>query len=245
MGRVPRVGVVVRGDLTDYFEVLWTMAPMSFPVPVLFLIALFWAIPTVAQQTGSASPPGSTSRGAAEHAMVKPGDRIALKIWMEPEMSDTFVVALSGDVILPKLGAVRASNHTVVALQDSLRRAYSAFLRNPSLEVTVLRRIGVHGEVHRPGLYLVDLTMTLRDIIAQAGGITPGGDANKISVIRDGERIQFSRGRGSEFVAAELVSGDQVAVGPRSWFERNSLAVVSTGAVVFSILIPVIRDLLN
>jgi polysaccharide export outer membrane protein len=103
----------------------------------------------------------------------------------------------------------------------------------------------VHGEVHRPGLYLVDLTMTLRDIIAQAGGITPAGDPNRISVVRDGERLQFSRGRGSEFVAAELVSGDQVAVGPRSWFERNSLAVISTAAVVVSILIPIIQSMVK
>lgn len=164
---------------------------------------------------------------------------------MEPEMSDTFTVALNGEVVLPKLGAVRATNFTVIALQDSLRQAYSQFLRNPSLEVTVLRRIGVHGEVHRPGLYLVDLTMTLRDIIAQAGGITPAADPDNISVVRDGQRIRFATGRGAEFVAAELVSGDQVAIGPRSWFERNSLAVVSTGAVVFSILVPIVRELLN
>lgn len=189
--------------------------------------------------------PGFAQAGLAEQAVVKPGDRIALRIWMEPEMSDTFVVALNGDVVLPKLGAVRATRFTIGALQDTLRLAYREYLRNPSLEITVLRRVGVHGEVRTPGLYLVDPTMTLRDIIAQAGGVTPAGDPNKISVVRDGERIRFASGRGAEFVAAELVSGDQVAVGPRSWFERNSLAVVSTGAVVFSILFPVVRDLLN
>ena len=218
---------------------------MDLRIQILSLLALFLAAPGAAQGTGESPSRGSPTQVSAEQATVKAGDRIALKIWMEPEMSDTFVVALNGDVVLPKLGAVRATDFTIVALEDSLRRAYRQYLRNPSLEITVLRRIGVHGEVHRPGLYLVDLTMTLRDIIAQAGGITPAGDAGKISVVRDGQRIRLGGGPGAEFFATELVSGDQVAIGPRSWFERNSLAVVSTGAVVFSILFPIVRDLLE
>ena len=218
---------------------------MRFYIYYPVLLALLVALPCAAQSPGQTEPARDKTQPSAEQATVKPGDRIALRIWMEPEMSDTFTVALNGEVVLPKLGAVRATNFTVIALQDSLRQAYSQFLRNPSLEVTVLRRIGVHGEVHRPGLYLVDLTMTLRDIIAQAGGITPAADPDNISVVRDGQRIRFATGRGAEFVAAELVSGDQVAIGPRSWFERNSLAVVSTGAVVFSILVPIVRELLN
>lgn len=206
---------------------------------------MFWRVFPLLLAVLCGVAPAAAQGSIAEQAAVKPGDRIALRIWMEPEMSDTFVVALNGDVVLPKLGPVRATRFTIGALQDTLRLAYREYLRDPALEITVLRRVGVHGEVRSPGLYLVDPTMTLRDIIAQAGGVTPSGDPNKISVVRNGERIRFPSGQGAEFVAAELVSGDQVAVGPRSWFERNSLAVVSTGAVVFSILFPIVRDLLN
>jgi protein involved in polysaccharide export with SLBB domain len=34
------------------------------------------------------------------------------------------------------------------------------------------RRVSVVGEVREPGIYLADLTMTLPDIIARAGGVT-------------------------------------------------------------------------
>ena len=209
----------------------------------MVLIFRFFAVLALASLAAPAIAQQAETRAVGEAARVRPGDRIALKVWMEPELSDTFTVAADGNVVLPKLGTVKASSHSVSALQDSLRQAYAVYLRNPALDVTVLRRIGVHGEVHRPALYWVDLTMTLRDVIAQAGGITPGGDPNKISVVRDGQRIRFENRQGAELVAAELASGDQVSVGSRGWFERNSLAVVSTAAVVFSIVFPIIRDL--
>lgn len=217
------------------------MALMNFRSCICFLTALFWTTSAVAQQTNSSAmqPPSA----ASELATVKPGDQVVLRVWREPELSGTFSVAASGDVILPRLGAVRASNHTVGALQDLLRLAYAEYLRDPAFEVTVLRRIGVHGEVNKPGLYLVDLTMTLRDVIAEAGGVTAVGDPNSITIVRGGQRIQFGKRQGAELLTAELVSGDQVAIGQRSWFERNSLAVVSTGAVVISLIVPVIRSI--
>lgn len=49
---------------------------------------------------------------------------------------------------------------------------YGGFLRAPELEVTVLRRIVVNGEVRMPSVYMVDVTLSLRDAIAQR--VTPG-----------------------------------------------------------------------
>jgi protein involved in polysaccharide export with SLBB domain len=171
---------------------------------------------------------------ASSSAQVRPGDRVALKIWNEPLMSDTFQVAESGEVILPKLGAVQVGNQRVEVLQDSLRKAYTAFLRNPSVEISVLRRVGVSGEVHQPGLYLADLTMTLPDIITRAGGLTEAGDPNDIVVLRGSERIRFARADQKSFVVAELRSGDQVIVGQRSFIARNPLVALSSALGLIS-----------
>lgn len=192
----------------------------------------------IALQTASAQSTGTTPHAEAR---LRPGDRIALKIWNEPEMSDTFHVAGTGEVVLPKLGAVKVVDQSAGSLQDSLRAAYGAFLRNPSVEVTVLRRIGVQGEVRNPDLYLVDLTMTLRDVIARAGGVTREGNARNVMVVRGEERISLAGDDIPQFRALELQSGDQVVVGRRSWFELNSLALVSTAAVIVSVLYPVLQ----
>ncbi len=204
------------------------------PVLAALLLGVLFAGPSMAQGL----PTGAAAR-------VRPGDAVALKIWNEPEMSDTFNIAASGEVVLPKLGGVRVTELGVAELQDSLRKAFSVYLRNPSVEVTVLRRVGVQGEVRQPDLYMVDLTMTLRDLIARAGGVSSDGDPGRIFVIRDGERVSFGKGDQARFTTADLVSGDQVVVGQKSWLSRNALAATGTVLGVATLVIPIVRDMLK
>ena len=191
-------------------------------------LLLLWLLPAIL----SAQSP---DRG------VLPGDRIALYIWNEPLMSDTFRIAETGFVTLPKIGEVHVAGQDALALQDSLRRAFAVFLRNPSVEVTVLRRIGVQGEVLTPGLYLADLTMTLRDVIATAGGVTQQGNPERIYIVREGAKTRVGESDLARFTAAELRSGDQVLIGRRNWFELNSLAIAGTAAVLVSVLVPLLQ----
>jgi protein involved in polysaccharide export with SLBB domain len=179
---------------------------------------------------------------AGADATIQPGDRVALRIWNEPLMSDTFPVSETGEVVLPNLGSVRVADRTASELQNSLREAYSEYLRNPSVAVTALRRVAVQGEVREPDLYLVDLTMTLRDVIALAGGVTEQGNPADIRIIRGGEVVPVGRGRHARFSTIELRSGDQIMVGRRSWFELNSLAIATTAAIVASTVIPLLRS---
>ena len=132
---------------------------------------------------------------------IQPGDQVVLNIWREPDLSGTFTVDDAGDVTIPRVGTVRATEYTGEALQRTVRDELSRYLRNPTIEVRVLRRVGVQGEVRLPDLYMVDLTMTLREVIAEAGGITEFGNPNRIAIIRDGERISLGEGEQARYVA--------------------------------------------
>lgn len=167
---------------------------------------------------------------------AQPGDRVVLKIWNEPEMSDTFTVAQSGYVTLPRLGPTRVQGIEINALEDSLRASYMSYLRNPAVQIVVLRRISVLGEVRQPGIYLADLTMGLPDVIARAGGPTDAGDPNRITIVRGPERIEYNRARQSETFVAQLHSGDQVYVRSRNFFVRNPWASISTAIGLISFL---------
>lgn len=195
---------------------------------LLLLLAALAALPAgvAAQQGGdtAAAPAGGTA------ALPRPGDRIALKIWNEPEMSDTFNISERGEAILPKLGAMQVTALPLGALQDSLRRAYAVYLRNPSVEIAVLRRISVQGEVRQPGIYLADLTIGLPEIIARAGGYTENGNPRNVVIVREGRRIRYGREGGNGLLASELQSGDQVFVRPRSALARNPVAWIG-GAI--------------
>ena len=177
------------------------------------------------------------AQGSAELSLVRPGDRVALRIWNEPEMSDTFWVSESGIVTLPRLGAVEVTNKTVAELQDSLRVAYQKYLHNPSVDVVVLRRIGVTGGVRSPGLYMADLTMTIPDLIALAGGITEAGNPNDITLYRGAAQYDLGSDDRERLAMTDLQSGDQIIIGERGFIARNPLVAVSTGLTVLSVVL--------
>jgi polysaccharide export outer membrane protein len=177
----------------------------------------------------------------AGEARVQPGDRVAVKVLREPGLSDDVMVNPRGDIVLAKVGTVRAASVSIGALEDTLRARYGTFLRNPDISITVLRRVVVNGEVRRPDIYFVDLSSTLRDVIARAGGITEIGDPERVAIIREGVNIPAPHWQEDITRAADLRSGDQVFVGMRSWFERNAFAIASTGVLVSSFILSLMR----
>lgn len=203
-----------------------------------FLILLFLALGSWGCSTGGlpegSAPPVYGSQ--APEARVNPGDRIDLRIFEEEEMSEEYPVDEEGYVVLPKLGRLQVADVSVGDLPAFLREQYSEYLRNPSVEARVLRRIGVHGEVNEPTLYWLDVTMTLRDAIAIAGGVTDEGNPNRILLVRGDERLQFEGYGRSALLAVGLRSGDQIIVDRRSWISLNAPFVISAGISVLSVL---------
>ena len=185
-----------------------------------------------------------TSGGAfqrAARAPIRPGDRILLRVWREKTLNDTIAVDQDTRAVLPELGVISLAAQTVGSLPDTLRALYATYLRNPSIDVTVLRRIGVLGEVKKPDLYWVDVTMTLPDMIAKAGGVTEIGDPNDVKLVRGGRDIRIRGWESAGTLASDLLSGDEIVVGRTSWLSRNMLAVVSGIGVLASIVITVFR----
>jgi len=191
----------------------------------------------LAAQVGTVE--AAARRAAAAHA--QPGDRVFLHVVGEPKLTDTVTVNERGEVALPMLGVVNTPPSPIAALQDPIRARYAYLLRDPAVELLVLRRVAVNGEVARPNVYLVDVSMTLRDVIARAGGITESGDRGKVSIVRDGVRNLVPEWESDESLAADLRSGDQVVVGRRAWWKNNIFALTSTLVLVASLLITLSR----
>lgn len=172
--------------------------------------------------------------------VVRPGDRVRLKVWREPDLSGEFAVDEDGVVVLPKIGPVEVHSLSTDSLRTLLVARYSSSLRNPAVEVTVLRRVNVLGAVRNPGLYHVDLTTTVADVLAMAGGVSSDGNQNRIELVRAGQRQPVRLTQQSRLADSPILSGDQLFVAQRSWLERNSglIAAGVTGtALIFAALI--------
>jgi len=199
------------------------------------LLVLLLAAPALAQ--GSTTPdPLATGAG------VRPGDVIKVWVWREPDYTGDFPVDARGRVVLPHLGEIMVRGRTAETLADSLRTAYRVFLRNPSIEITVLRRVAVSGEVAKPGLYPADATISIGELISLAGGVTSTGNAKKIQLMRDGRVIVSELGPGTVLQRSPVQSGDQIFVPQRSWVSRNGQvfvygAISITSAVLVAVLV--------
>ena len=183
----------------------------------------------------------ATSAGAqtttADSQTIRPGDVIKVAIFREPDMSLDYVVDETGSVVFAGVGEYNVLGLTKAALEVRLLADYALRLRDPNINVTVLRRVRIIGSVNDPGLHLVDATVTIADALAMAGGATSLGDPDKVRIIRDGQEIAINLTVDTRLGASIIRSGDQIFVPERSWVSRNSnvVATALSGSVAIVI----------
>ncbi len=166
-----------------------------------------------------------------------PGDVVEVQIWREEGLSGQFIVDENGAVVLPLIGTREVMGISPQDLRDQLAEEYAVYLQNPSVNVTLLRRITVAGEVRVPGLYTVDATVSLADLIARAGGLTSDGDGDRVTLTRGGRQYNLDLNGTAVVGDAGIRSGDRLLVGKRSWFSRNFSSVVGIVSILSNIVL--------
>jgi protein involved in polysaccharide export with SLBB domain len=188
------------------------------------------------------SAPGGADSSQLSSGSLGPGDFIVLKIWREPDLSDTVQVDNAGLAVFPKLGPIPVTGIQPDSLERLLVRDYSQYLQNPSIVVAVMRRITIFGAVMRPGTYPVGLTMAIPDALALAGGASTDGKSDKVELRRGNKHTMIDLSGEPERVAdLSLRSGDQLVVPRRSWVSRNPGVIVGSVGALSSIIYLLVR----
>ena len=172
----------------------------------------------------------------AASAFLRPGDRIEVQFRRDRELNSSVSVSERGEAVFPKLGTIDVSRVSIGGLQDTLRQRYQVYLRSPELEVTVLRRVVVNGEVRMPNVYMLDVTSGVREAIARAGGLLETANKKNVTVIRSGKRNKVKNWDSSNGPETDVQSGDQIVVGRKSWLVLNALPVISTSVIVIGLI---------
>lgn len=153
--------------------------------------------------------------------VVGPGDTIILNTWGSLEGTFPLEVNRSGEVVLPKVGAVRVWGVSFGQLPRVIESNLAKTFRNFQINVTMgkLRLIKVYlvGEVKSPGGYDISSLSTLVNALSAAGGPTRNGTLRNIQVKRGGETVEtadlydfFLKGDKSRDM--RLQSGDTIFV---------------------------------
>ena len=150
------------------------------------IILVLAAILTFFASQASAQPPVS-------NYTFNTGDRIAIEVFDEPELSVQALVDDSGALSYPLLGAVQVAGLTVRQLESNLTEGLRGrFLINPRVSVAIIeyRPFFVRGEVAKPGNYAFTPGLTVQKAVSIAGGFTDRASRTKFFITsdNDGER---------------------------------------------------------
>ncbi|RMF70419.1 MAG: polysaccharide export protein, partial [Cyanobacteria bacterium J069] len=126
------------------------------------------------------------------------GDAIRIDIFDVPEFSGQngqYTILSDGSLNLPWVGNVSVQNMTLAQAASALAQRYARYIDDPLITVTLLAprpmRIGIIGQVNRPGIYTVNPAtgatsqkQTVSTAIQAAGGITQLANVRGIEVRR-------------------------------------------------------------
>jgi polysaccharide export outer membrane protein len=120
------------------------------------------------------------------------GDTIRIQVFQNPDLTIETRVSENGSITYPLIGSVALGGVSVAAAEKKIADALQqgGFIRQPQVTIVLLQirgnQVSVLGQVNRPGRFPLETASTrLSDMLATAGGATPGGDD---FVIVSGER---------------------------------------------------------
>lgn len=109
----------------------------------------------------------------ADGYRIGAGDRLAIKVLDQPDLSGEYLVDGSGRLAFPLVERVSVGGLTAEEIERALRAGLKkGFLRNPSVSVQIvgLRPFYILGEVTQSGAFPYHSGMTVQNAIALAGG---------------------------------------------------------------------------
>lgn len=169
---------------------------------------------TTVQREGVRVPVTSYSSGPStvslESYILGPGDQIRVDVLVDfiifADPIDQ-IVLLDGSLTLPWIGKVNVTGLNPIEAEAKVVEAYSQYIRNPRITFQLLQprplRVGIAGEVKRPGGYTLQVNSeagersedsegrtrfwpTLSRAISEAGGITRSADVRSVEITREG-----------------------------------------------------------
>ncbi|TKB44718.1 polysaccharide export protein [Thalassotalea mangrovi] len=118
---------------------------------------------------------------------IDSGDKIAIEVYGEPELSREMLLNDSGKISYPFLGELAIRGLTLFEVEQKIHQGLLGdYLINPSVSVSIIayRPFFIDGEVKKPGGYAYQPGLTVAKAAALAGGFTERASLQKIFVVR-------------------------------------------------------------
>jgi polysaccharide export outer membrane protein len=128
-------------------------------------------------------------------------DILHITVWNHPELTNPSgassqeagsVVGNNGTFYFPFAGSVQAAGRTLNQIREELVRGLNKYLVDPQVDVSMLtyrsQNAYALGQVAKPGVIsITDVPLTITDLIAQSGGVTPAADLRAATLLTKGK----------------------------------------------------------
>ena len=125
--------------------------------------------------------------------VVGAGDELQIRGWGMVDIDISATVNRSGEIYIPRVGAVKVSGVAYRDLQGHLKKAVSKMFTNFDLTVSISQtravQIYVVGHAMRPGTYTLGAMSTLLNALFTSGGPNAAGTMRNIQVKRGSKTV--------------------------------------------------------
>lgn len=132
--------------------------------------------------------------------ILAPGDSVSIFVWGNEELSSGGVVRPDGKLTTNLVEDLQAAGKTSTQLARDIEEAYSEYVRQPVVSVTVSGFVGIPdqtvrvvGEASNPKRIPYVKYMTMLDLMIAVGGLTEYADGNNSVLVRmvDGQQVTY------------------------------------------------------
>lgn len=184
----------------------------------------------------------SPAAAAAQEGVLSPGDMVRVTVYRNPDMSGELVVGEDGTLLHPLYRDLRVTGLSQAQLNERITAHLARYGAEPAFVAEPLVRVTVSGEVRQPQVTTVRPGTTVFQSLAQAGGITPAGQASRVLLVRGGEsRTLDLTVPGGPDATQPVRSGDLLVVERRSTWVRDVLTPAASIASVAIALLNLLR----
>lgn len=177
-----------------------------------------------------------------DYGDFRDGDRIFVTFQQGAAVfADTLTVHAEKRLELSNMGDVALEGVLRSELVPRLTAHLKTYLRDPVVKATPLVRLGLLGNVARPGYYYTAADLPLNDVLMRAGGPTPNADLGRVSVRRLGDVVidenntQTAFREGMSVDMLSLQGGDEIQVGEKrrtNWALIMPIASTAVGLLI-------------
>ena len=134
--------------------------------------------------------------------ILSAGDEVRINVWGNSQLNLKLKISPDGTVLIPNLGPVLLSGHTIESAEASLQQELGRIISDLSdgsgegntflsLSLNKVRSIKVNilGEVDAPGTYTLPAYATLFNALYAAGGVNDIGSLRSIKVFRNSKEV--------------------------------------------------------